>query len=69
MEDLCFDAMYVYSLLTRGLGINSSTWSNVYFNDEVSDADCTYKTLFNTLQMVGTYTKSLVGERTREPCI
>ncbi|MPC28223.1 Ectonucleoside triphosphate diphosphohydrolase 3 [Portunus trituberculatus] len=34
-EDLCFDGMFVYSLLTAGLGINNDTFSNVVFSDEI----------------------------------
>lgn len=33
--EFCFDAMFVYSLLTVGLGINETSWSNVVFSDEV----------------------------------
>lgn len=36
MEDLCFDGMYVYKLLTVGLGINNSSWSNIDFTRQVS---------------------------------
>ncbi|XP_050700997.1 ectonucleoside triphosphate diphosphohydrolase 1-like [Eriocheir sinensis] len=33
--EFCFDAMFVYSLLTVGLGINETSWSNVVFSDEI----------------------------------
>ncbi|XP_045609188.1 ectonucleoside triphosphate diphosphohydrolase 2 isoform X1 [Procambarus clarkii] len=36
VEDLCFDAMFVFNLLTIGLGINNSTWANINFTDEVN---------------------------------
>lgn len=36
LEDLCFDGMFVYTLLTAGLGINNDTFGNVVFSDEVS---------------------------------
>uniref|UniRef100_A0A0P4VYV9 Ubiquitin-like domain-containing protein n=1 Tax=Scylla olivacea TaxID=85551 RepID=A0A0P4VYV9_SCYOL len=34
VEDLCFDGMFVYTLLTAGLGINNDTFDNVVFSDE-----------------------------------
>ncbi|XP_047469722.1 ectonucleoside triphosphate diphosphohydrolase 1-like isoform X2 [Penaeus chinensis] len=39
VEDLCFDGMYVYKLLTVGLGIDSSSWSNIEFSHQVKDMD------------------------------
>ncbi|XP_042893755.1 ectonucleoside triphosphate diphosphohydrolase 8-like isoform X2 [Penaeus japonicus] len=39
VEDLCFDGMYVYKLLTVGLGINNSSWSNIDFTRQVNGMD------------------------------
>ncbi|XP_063610287.1 ectonucleoside triphosphate diphosphohydrolase 1-like [Penaeus indicus] len=39
VEDLCFDGMYVYKLLTVGLGIDSSSWSNIDFSHQVKGMD------------------------------
>ncbi|XP_042216990.1 ectonucleoside triphosphate diphosphohydrolase 2-like isoform X2 [Homarus americanus] len=39
VEDLCFDAMFVYTLFTLGLGINNSTWTNVQFTDELNNTE------------------------------
>ncbi|KAK4311933.1 hypothetical protein Pmani_016599 [Petrolisthes manimaculis] len=36
VEDLCFDGMFLYSLMTSGLGINKDTWSNVQFTTEIN---------------------------------
>ena len=36
IQDLCFDGMFVYTLLTAGLGFNNDTFSKVVFSDEVS---------------------------------
>lgn len=36
VDDLCFDAMFIFTLLTTGLGIDNSSWGNVYFSDELN---------------------------------
>lgn len=38
-EELCFDGMFVYTLLTAGLGINNDTWSSVVFSGEVQNME------------------------------
>ncbi|XP_066963723.1 ectonucleoside triphosphate diphosphohydrolase 1-like isoform X1 [Macrobrachium rosenbergii] len=37
VEDLCFDAMYIYNLMTAGLGIDSSEWKLIQFTDEINN--------------------------------
>ncbi|XP_068248418.1 ectonucleoside triphosphate diphosphohydrolase 2-like [Palaemon carinicauda] len=37
VEDLCFDAMYIYSLITVGLGIDSLEWKRIQFTNEIED--------------------------------
>lgn len=39
VEDLCFDALYVYNLLTVGLGIDSVEWKKVQFIDEINGTE------------------------------
>nr|XP_053636934.1 ectonucleoside triphosphate diphosphohydrolase 1-like [Cherax quadricarinatus] len=36
VDDLCFDAMFIFTVLTTGLGIDNSSWGNVYFSDELN---------------------------------
>ncbi|KAL7647580.1 UNVERIFIED_CONTAM: hypothetical protein RMT77_001180 [Armadillidium vulgare] len=39
LEDLCFDGMYVYTLLKEGLGITAKRWKNILFTNKVHEQD------------------------------